>query len=125
MSFVTAVDAARQIGTIRLTGTVRAEEVLEAAAELYNDPAWRAGYGILWDGTGLTVLVVHPSDVEQFVAFAAAYRHDIGPGRTAWVFAREMDNLVAGHLFSQLKQPNRERQGFADVDEALAWLQKK
>jgi hypothetical protein len=109
-------------GIVRLTGTIQGTTFMEAMEALYRSPEWQPGFDALWDARGVTELLLDERDVKAIVALMLDLTARMGPGRAAFVIARELDWMIARLLIYRTRVPSRERRTFETMEEALAWL---
>ena len=77
---------------------------------------------VLWDGRGVISVVLNHNQMEEIIA-ATMRSNALGTGRSAWVTPPERKDIgMVGMLLSAKLDDGRERQGFTDYDEALAWV---
>ena len=110
-----------------MSGTVRGDEVVETAREVFLHPAWERGFSTLWLTEDVEAIVILPEHVETYEAAAGRIRSLRGPGRSAVVARRPNVELTA--LMLSLKTmskggSDRSTRLFKDVAEAEAWLAK-
>lgn len=89
---------------------------------LYEAPGWTSGFDALWDARGVTELLMGEDDVHAIVAQTRELTDRMGPGRGAFVLARDLDWMMARLLIHRARVPGRERRTFTTIEEALAWL---
>ena len=116
------IDPARRLGTATLAGNVSAAEFARTMEALYGHPRWEPGFRALWDGTGITQLLIAPDDLPVIEASYRRVESSMGRGRAAFVVPYDVAEIIAHLLIHRLRNADRERRTFGDVDEALAWL---
>ena len=116
------VDPAQRLGTAVLDGRIDVEAFTAAMRALYEHPEWEAGFAALWDGTGITQLLIAPDDLAEIDRTYRDVEPRMGYGRGAFVMPREVAQIIAKLLMRRLANPQRERRLFDRVDEALLWL---
>lgn len=89
---------------------------------VYEAPGWAPGFDALWDARRVSALVMTEQDVHDIVARTQAYMSRMGPGRGAFVLAREVDWMIARLLIHRAASPDRARRMFDTIEAALAWL---
>lgn len=127
MPFHYTIDAPACLAYLRMAGTVTGEEVNTAYRAYLEDERWRPTFNVLWDGVGVTTLLVEWSDMERFRTLAASLEHRVGPGRAAIVVTRHVDLTMAKNyqLFTAREErqaKGREMSIFPSLDAAAEWL---
>lgn len=87
-------------------------------------PAWETGYDMYWDVRGTSELVLLPEDLKAFATVSVDVGRKIGPGRTAVVVSRQLDESIARLLVHIAKIPRRKRGVFWSIEDAIAFLGK-
>jgi hypothetical protein len=109
------------LGVVELSGDVAWPELAAAIRALYGHPWWEPGFYTLWQGGGITSLVILPTDfpdVRRTFEEVAPARQG---GRTA-IVAREQDEPLWA-LFPRLGPPtSRPLAIVRSKAEALAFL---
>ncbi len=122
MPCICQIDESARLGTLKLSGRIAIDDLTQALTELYTHPRWQPDYLSLWDARGITELIISPNDVEAFLIQSAPLRSRIGPGRTAIVAPRDLDNITARLFMHRTAHPQRERKVFIRMEPALEWL---
>lgn len=122
MPFSYRIHAAHRLAVIKLEGALDGAVFLTILDELFTDAAWQPSFDALWDFCEVTELVSDRADVARLVARMRALESRVGPGRTALVAPRDVDDLMANLVFVLARTRQRERQVFHRMAEALAWL---
>lgn len=119
------VDSRARLGILTLSGTVDVHDLLEAMSTLYDRPEWQPGFDVLWDASGITELILGPTDIRTIVEVVRSRAVQIGHGRTAIVVFRDLDASIARLLTRLLQSDRRDRRLFQEHAVALAWLREE
>jgi hypothetical protein len=114
--------AETDIVTVRLEGGVDGEEVLGALDALDALVESGARVPAFWDGRGITMLAISPTQMARLVGRMLEVGRRIGPGRTAIMTRRNLDGLMARVLELHLGRSPRVWKMFNREDAAMAWL---
>lgn len=104
------------LALVELSGEVTAADVVEAARALHALPNWDIRYDVIWDGRGITSLVIGHDDVIEMVD--AKVEKSIGKEIT--IAVRELDHMMASLCALLLKARQREAVVVSTLEEALA-----
>lgn len=110
-----------KLGFGRLDGIVSGEDVLAAAKDFYHDPAWRPGYGLLWDNRGIKKLAIQPADVPEILRLASELPVYLGDGKAAAVIDGDL-RMMGEHLIQMASLDEDQVRLFTSLENALAWL---
>lgn len=122
MAYSCAVETKRALGVITLSGSVDDNELVEAMRDLYFSEGWRRGFNILWDGTDIAELVIDRPGLEQIIEETGEFQNRIGPGKSAFVVRRQLDESMAKIILRMTRTSERERRLFRKTKDALDWL---
>ena len=114
----TRIDKEVGIAFIALGGEVTAADVIGAAHALHDRPDWDAHYDVIWDGRGVTSLVIDHDDVLGMVD--AKVERSVGKEVT--IAVREIDHVMASLCALLLRVRGREAVVVASLEEALEEL---
>ena len=121
MSTQVVIDGTHEVGIATVSGPVDDTTLLAALDQLYLSADWHPGYDAIWDGRGITKLVVDPAGSTGIARRVQSYASRIAAGRTAVVTQRTMDRLFAEMLFARLRCPEQQYALFDSMDSALLW----
>ena len=122
MAYTCAVKRRRALGVITLSGSVDDNELVEAMRDLYSSEGWSRGFNILWDGTEIAELVIDQPGLDQIVEETGEFQTRIGPGKSAFVVRRQLDESMTKIILRMTRTPERERRLFRKTKDALDWL---
>jgi hypothetical protein len=57
------IDSQRQIAQVTVSGAVRGPDFTDTLLALFHDPRWQPEFNALWDGRGITELLLAPGDL--------------------------------------------------------------
>ncbi len=113
------LNAASDLATLYLWGTVSADTIVEAGEALSADPGWDDSFRRLWDWREITAMVV---DVKDVKGLAQRVRENwTHAPRVAIVATRPADLEIARLLKAYLQDIKLEV--FKDMASALAFLE--
>jgi hypothetical protein len=118
------IDHARGLVTVTMSETVTGAQVGTAIEAIYGDPAWRPGYDVLWDGTGITQLLFEKSDLPTFVALQRDYAELAGHGRDVILVIRALDFVMAKTYALMMRSAPRPVYVFKSLTEAREILER-
>lgn len=126
MSYTIRILASDGLAEVTLHGQVDGAELVEGVVALCTHPGRSVAGGSLWDGRGVTSLVLQPNDVEAFVGTCRALCRAAGApaGRNAIVIRRGLDADVATLLIAKLRPLGLQLRLFRRLPAARAWLAK-
>lgn len=118
MAFSVQIDPAARRGLVRMWGVVTGPEILDACRTLFDDPAWRRSYGLLWDDLEIASIDIDVRGINGVAAEARFYRDRIS--LAAVVVRRPSVKVIAEMLiwFTQMQGVAL----FTSLPEAEAWL---
>lgn len=119
------IDSKRQLAVAVLSGSVTAEDYLDAMTQVYNDPRRKPGYSTVWDCRGIEELIIGGEGVKRIIDATFRLREQMGAGKAAFVVPREIDETMAKLLIWRTRSEGRDRKTFATLDEAMAWIEKE
>jgi hypothetical protein len=90
-----AFDAARRVVIVTALGRVTGHQIADTLQAVYNDPNWQSGYDVIWDGSGITELVMEPPDIPALVALQRDLAPRAGQGRDVIIAHRAIDDMMA------------------------------
>ena len=123
MPFTARIEASHRLGVATLLGAIDGVDFRNAMRALYEHPAWEPDFNALWDGRGLSVLLLQPEDVEHVLALTVELEARMGTGRAAFVMPQELHRMIAGLIIRRRRPNGRERKVFESMEPALAWLE--
>ncbi len=115
-------DLHRRHATVAHTGAVEGRDLADAVDLLYTSAQWQTGLNVLWDGTGITALVVEPGDVAGLVDAHERHEAVAAGSRNALLAVRADDRLIAELFVTLSRRLTAPYRLFTDRNEALAWL---
>lgn len=116
-------DSDRKLIFCTLKGRVDANDIEAVAREAKAEADSQDGdLDICCDATGITSLIVAPSDLPRLAATVhrLATRHP--NGRTAFAVSRTLDQAIMELLVIKSSVMSRDRKTFDTVRDALAWV---
>ena len=114
----TRIDTDAGLALIVLEGEVTAADVVDAAQTLHAQPQWNVHHNVIWDGRGISSLVVGHEEVVEMVD--AKIEDSIG--KEIMIVVREVDHMIATLCALLMKARGREAEVVATLEEALAAL---
>ena len=117
----TSVDLQRNLTTYTVTGSVTADQIIEAIQQFYAGDATR---NVLWNMTAATFEEVSSEEVRRIAQVAEEFTDLRRTGRTAIVADADI-GFGLGRMFEAFRDlegsPIRQ-QTFRSLEDALAWL---
>lgn len=107
---------------IDLSGSITGGDLVDLLGVLVDNPLFRESTKRIWDGRGISELVLDLQDVTALRQEIDAYTASIR-GRAAIVVRREIDQMAA-HLY-RAYLATRTFEVFTNMDEALAWIRRE
>ena len=95
MAFSYAIDVAKQLVTGTFSGSVDGAAVASAFRTVYTDIAWQPGFDTIWEATGITELLLGPTDLAMLVAVHREFAAVAGTGLEIIVVSRSLDHAMA------------------------------
>ena len=118
MQYRFRIDAAHRLALAEISGPVDGPMCLAAIVALHADPAWDPAYDVIWDGRGITELVLGTEDVKRNVEAKSVDSY----GRDLIVVSRDIDYLAARLEAHLARTRGKEMRVFRSLDDALAVL---
>lgn len=112
-----------KLSTIRFTGAVDGDAVLEALGRLKASDTWKPEFNQLWDYREVTRLVVTQDQVNRMVVQMDDWAAQLGDGRTAILALSVTHEAYANLLIRVIKDPRRTQRTFRRQEQAIEWLQ--
>lgn len=109
-----------QLACVTFVGTVTGPDVVRALASLYDDPAWRPSFCVLWDFRLVDQLLLRPQDFQALAAFDFGRLQ--GDGKDALVSTRPLDLAMGQMLQATAHDAPRQIGVFSTEAEARAWF---
>ncbi len=103
-------------GRVVMAGEVHGEDIVEAAHALLTHPRWRTSFDVIWDGRGVTSLILEPDDLAKMVEAKA----EVTAGKEVTIAVRTLDKEMAKLCTLLLRVRGREVKVVGTLDEALA-----
>jgi hypothetical protein len=125
MPFDCRIEPGQRRGILTLHGRVDAAEFVVAMRTFYGHPEWQPDFDALWDGGGITQLLIEPTDLEPISKGYRNVEDRLGSGRAAFVASRDVVHVITQLLLHRFRNPNRERRTFVHLDDAVAWLEER
>lgn len=122
MAYSCLIDKNRGRGVITLFQSVDDSDVIEAMKAVFESDEWSPELNSLWDCEGITELIIDREGLDRVVTFAAQLHDLIGPGKSAFVVRRQLDESMTKIILHMTKTNLRERRVFRNREEALQWL---
>lgn len=122
MAYSCSVDKDRALGIIELSRSVDDDQVVKAIRALYESDSWDPRFNTLWDGTGITHLVISRKGLQEIVAATERLQPRMGPGKAAFVVRRQLDETMTKIILHMTRTTERERRLFRSRQDALEWL---
>ena len=124
MPFDYHIDSALQAGFIRLTGYIDADQVKDAANQMYDDPRWESHYVSLWDFRETKEVDISlegsKAIIQQKLERDMEGRHR---GKIAAVINREAITDWGRFIEISASTSERRMKTFSSQKEAWAWLE--
>ncbi len=118
MPYRFCIDPDSEVAVVELTGAIDGDECVAAARALHGHPRWERRYDVIWDGRGITGLVIDPRDMKEIVDA----KTEDSSGLDVLIVQREVDYLVA-RLYTYLaRSKGKEAHVFTTLDAALEAL---
>ena len=115
------IDAANSIVRVRLTGSLRLDEVVRAVEALLGDPGLEPGTKILSDHSGLEEIAT-TSLVKSVVPLLERLAERLGPFRCAVLAPRDASYGMARMAGMMAEWTRAEVCAFRTLDQAEEWL---
>ncbi len=114
------VDAGVVVNTV--IGTLSSNDIMATLRELFADPRFLPGMGIVWDlRSGAVDRRLSGTGIQALRAFVASRTEARGRGRLAIVVSRDVDYGVGRMFEAYTDGLGIERCVFRDSDEAVCW----
>jgi len=94
MAWSYLIDRAARRAVATVTATVHGHELAAMMESVFRDPDWQAGFDVVWDGSGVTELLLEPDDIPKLVRVQAHYAA-VRPGREIVFVTRSLDRAMA------------------------------
>ena len=78
-----------------VSGRVSGTDIATTIRAIYDDLQWQAGFGVVWDGSGVTELLFERGDVAGLIEVQRSFRDRAGSGRDVIITHRPLDEAVA------------------------------
>jgi hypothetical protein len=95
MAFSYLIDSANRLATGTLSGSVSGAEIASGVRAVYHDPAWQAGFDMLWEATGIQELLIERHDLGDLVKLHREFAVRAGTGMEIIVVTRSIDRVMA------------------------------
>ena len=117
------MDAEKGIRTHTCTGTVTADDILQALRDVYSQEDFSHAHHALWDFQDCKA-ELSSYEMEKVIDFVQRFRKGPGGGKVALVVSRKSDFGLA-RMYDLLSeyQVDRKLMVFRDFDQALKWLE--
>src|SRR5690606_35011820 len=89
MAFTRTVYEDSHLGLVHVSGAVDVEELLHIMQSLMEDPSWKPGFNVLWDGLRITELVVSDEEMRRVSELSRKRTARLGPGKTAFLVSED------------------------------------
>lgn len=122
MAFTCTVDEKSHLGVAHVSGAVDIDQLLQIMQTLIEDPAWKPGFDVLWDGLRITELVVSKAELEQVAELSRKLTSRLGPGKTAFLVSEDKEQGITRMMNELAQIEGRERRVFATLAAAKVWL---
>jgi len=113
------IEKASSVAIISCSGTLRLDESLRAADELWASPEW-PGRSAVWDFRAARFDLA-ASDVREIAAYVLENQRDDPPARMAFVAPHDVDFGLARMFEVFRDDPRTAFHVFRDLEEALLW----
>ena len=71
------------------------KKIADTIRAIYEDPHWQEGFGVVWDGSGVTELLFDRGDVAGLIEVQRSFSGRAGSGRDVIITHRPLDEAVA------------------------------
>jgi len=89
------VDHTKRVVFVTVSGRVSGTDIADSIRAIYEDSNWQPGFGIVWDGSGVTELLFERGDVAGLIEVQRSFRERAGSGRDVIITHRPLDEAVA------------------------------
>ncbi len=103
---------------ISFAGEVHGDDIVAAARDLHEHPQWKRDFHVIWDGRGVTTLVIGPEDVPAMVEA----KMEVSTGREVTVAVRDVDQELGKLCALLLRVRGREAVVVDSLGDAFAEL---
>lgn len=119
---ILSVDPERRLATVRLTGTLQADDLKEAFAAMVGHPDFEAGFNSLWDLRGASAARLDFEALRDVVRAVATRKDARGRGKVAIVVTQDVDYGVSRVYEMLASGLPTVVNVFRTLEEAAAWF---